>query len=265
MIKALQDDRAKFRKFLANKFKCTQKTLVQSVRFEKATNSFQAKLVWTEEVPVFPAIKHNQKQNNPRKPSHYDYVMQEEEIDVEEEWVKSQFEPMFEQIINMRQDEGNWTQVPRDVEVFIGKKKIVRLRYVPESKRSLVDFEELNRRIEQELAERELERRKAAQKDKRKGKAMESAKTKVSTTETSEQRLLRSTPQKHLLKGLDASDEAEELAAQMETLNAKKEPPPRRTITIPGKWLGRTSDGNTSTLEEDYVRKTFGDCFTNEC
>ena len=63
---------------------------------------------------------------------------------------------------------------------------------------------------------------------------MESAKLKVSTTETSEHRLLRSTPQKHLLIGLDASDEAEELVAQMETLNAKKEPPPRRTITIPG-------------------------------
>ena len=99
-------------KFLANKFKCKQKTLVQSVRFEKATDSFRAKLVWTEEVPVFPAIKHNQNQNNPTKPSHYDYVMQEEEIDVEEAWVKPKFEPMFEQIINMRQDEGNWTQVP---------------------------------------------------------------------------------------------------------------------------------------------------------
>ena len=53
--------------------------------------------------------------------------------------------------------------------MFIGKKKIVRLRYVPESKRSLVNFEELNRQIEQELAERELERRKDAKKDKRKG------------------------------------------------------------------------------------------------
>jgi hypothetical protein len=69
---------------------------------------------------------------------------------VEEDWVKSQFEPMYEQIANMRQDGANWTQVPRDVEVFMGKKKIVRVRYVPESKRNIVDYEELNREIERE-------------------------------------------------------------------------------------------------------------------
>ena len=40
----------------------------------------------------------------------------------------------------------------------------------------------------------------------------------------------------------------------MGALNAKKEPPPCRTITIPGKWLERTPDGNISMLEEDYVR-----------
>ena len=32
----------------------------------------------------------------------------------------------------------------------------------------------------------------------------------------------------------------------------------------PGKWLGRTSDGNTPTLEEEYVRMTFGDHFTDK-
>ena len=78
---------------------------------------------WTEEVPVFPPQTNNQKQKTPQKASHHDYVRQEEEIDVEEEWVKSEFESMFDQIINMRQDESNWIQVPRDVQVFIGKKK----------------------------------------------------------------------------------------------------------------------------------------------
>ncbi|KAI2497518.1 hypothetical protein MHU86_16972 [Fragilaria crotonensis] len=184
MIKALQDERAKFRKFFANEFKCTQKTLVQSVRFDKATNSFRAKLVWTEEVPVFPPQTNNQKQKTPQKASHYDYIRQEEEIDVEEEWVKSEFQPMFDQIINMRQEESNWTQVPRDVEVFIG---------------------------------------------------------------------------------LDATDEDDDWwDSQLKNLKALKDPPPRKTITVEGKWLGKTSDGKTPTLEEDYVRKTFGDCFTDE-
>ena len=63
--------------------------------------------------------------------------------------------------------------------------------------------------LNKKLAERELERRKAAQKDKRKGKAMESAKTKESTTKSSEQRLLHSSPHKHFLKGLNASNEVE--------------------------------------------------------
>ena len=168
---------------------------IASKCFEKATNSFQARLVWTEEVPIFRALK----------PSYHDYVRQEEEINVEEEWVKSQFEPMYEEIVNMRQDKANWTQVPQDVEVFIGKKKIVRLRYVPESKRNLVDLEELNKLTEQELEERKLERWKEATKQgKHKRKPMESPKPKVLTAQTSEQSLLRSTPHKHFLKGLDA-------------------------------------------------------------
>lgn len=47
-------------------------------------------------------------------------------------------------------------------------------------------------------------------------------------------------------------------------LNALKEPPAQKTIAIEAKRLGKTSDGNTSALEEDYVRKTNGDCLTDE-
>lgn len=264
MIKALQDERTKFRKFFANEFKCTQKTLVQSVRFDKATNSFRAKLVWTEEVPVFPPQTNNQKQKTPQKASHYDYIRQEEEIDVEEEWVKSEFEPMFDQIINMRQDDSNWTQVPRDVEVFIGKKKIIRIRYCPEYKRSLVDTAALDKRIEKEIEEIEMERRKSSQK-KRKGRSEKGNTDKPAKAVVSEQRLLRSSLNKDVLKGLDATDEDDDWwDSQLKNLKALKDPPPRKTITVEGKWLGKTSDGKTPTLEEDYVRKTFGDCFTDE-
>ncbi len=135
----------------------------------------------------------------------------------------------------------------------------------PESKRNLVDLEELNKRIEQELEKRELEScEEAAKKGKHKGKAMESPKPKILTAETSELRLLRSTPHKHFLKGLDAFNEAEEFAAEKKELYATKELAPQRMISIPGKWLGRMSDGNTPMFEEEHVRKTFGDRFTDK-
>lgn len=49
-----------------------------------------------------------------------------------------------------------------------------------------------------------------------------------------------------------------------ELRNALKEPPPQKTIVIEAKRLGKTSDGNTSALEVDYVRKTNGNCLTDE-
>ena len=45
MIKALRDERAKFRKCFTNHFKCTQNTLVRSVCFLEETNSFIARLL----------------------------------------------------------------------------------------------------------------------------------------------------------------------------------------------------------------------------
>ena len=119
MIKALRDDRAYYRKFLANEYKCTQTTMVKSVRFDKATNTFRAKLGWTEE--VVPPTLSVSKQRNKRKDLHYEYIQHEEEIDVEEEWVKDQFGSMMQKIINMRQDETHWTHAPRDVAFHIGK------------------------------------------------------------------------------------------------------------------------------------------------
>ena len=53
MIKALRDERAKFRKYFTNHFKCTQKTLGRSVRFLEETNSCIARLQWIEKIPKY--------------------------------------------------------------------------------------------------------------------------------------------------------------------------------------------------------------------
>ena len=262
MIKALQEERAKYRKVFANEFKCTQRTLVKGIKFDKDTNSFRAKLVWTEEIPVLhPETEAEQDPDTPVKASHYDYVQQEEEINVEEEWVKAEFAPMFQQIINMRQDERHWTQVPRDVEYLIGKKKIVKVRYVPECKRSIVDTAALARRVEMEIRQRDKAKRKASKASKGQGKALQAQKNKRSKIEAAEERHLRSSPNKVQLKALDENADWED---EEEELNALKEEPPRTIITIKAKWLGKTMDGHISTLEEAYVRKTFGDYFTDE-
>ena len=39
---------------------------------------------------------------------------------------------------------------------------------------------------------------------------------------------------------------------------------PRKDIIVAERWLGKTVDGHVITLDEAAVRKTFGDCFTNE-
>ena len=47
--------------------------------------------------------------------------LSEEELPVEEAWVHEEFAPEFVQhIINMRQT-GNFTDVPQDIEIWIGK------------------------------------------------------------------------------------------------------------------------------------------------
>lgn len=81
--KALQDERAKFRKLFAKEFKYTKKW-VQSVEFKKATNSLQARLVWTEEVPF---LLHG-------KTLMLRFCSAGRRINMEEDRIKSQCEPM---------------------------------------------------------------------------------------------------------------------------------------------------------------------------
>ena len=57
MIKAMRDERAKFRKQFTNHFQCTQKTLVRSVRLIEETNSFVARLKWIEKIPRYGKTK----------------------------------------------------------------------------------------------------------------------------------------------------------------------------------------------------------------
>ena len=80
-----------------------------------------------------------QKKKNQNLDKTQQFIKHEDVIDMEKEWIESECEPMFDLIVEMRQDDDNWIQTPQDVPVFIGKKKIVKIRYIPPSERSIVD------------------------------------------------------------------------------------------------------------------------------
>jgi hypothetical protein len=59
-------------------------------------------------------------------------VLAEEELKLEEEWVRSEYGELdIQQMINMHQQTNHWTDVPQDVEVQIAKHKVMRFWYVP--------------------------------------------------------------------------------------------------------------------------------------
>ncbi|KAI2501078.1 hypothetical protein MHU86_13369 [Fragilaria crotonensis] len=115
LIKGIKNERSQFTKELTNEFMFTRLTMVKGLRFEKANNSFYARLVYQEPSETDPKTM----------------VVSEEELKVDEEWVRSEYADVdIQHIINMHQTD-KWTDVPRDVEVRIAKHKVVRVRYVP--------------------------------------------------------------------------------------------------------------------------------------
>ena len=185
---------------------------------------------------------------------------------------------MFDLIVNMRQDEDNWTQTPRDVPIFIGKKKIVKIRYIPPSERSIVDTGLLSERIEDDLNKvlkdsskpinDRIKRKQASLQTNtpnKNAKIDNELEDKASAIKSPRDKL-RSSPQKgKALRLFDVTDEVKKLKSKMMKEAKEKDDVPRKTITVPEKWLGRfANNGNTTVLEEEYVRKTFGDKFTDE-
>ena len=125
LIKGMKEERAQFTKELTNEFMFTRPTMVKGLRFVKANNSFYARLVYQEPDEADPNTM----------------VTGEEELKVEEEWVRSEYSDVdIQHIINMHQTDM-WTDVPRDVEVRIAKHKIVRVRYVPPQVRHVIDYD----------------------------------------------------------------------------------------------------------------------------
>ena len=135
LIKALKDERVTSRKQLTKEFMLTRRSLVKGIKYDKANNCFKARMVYSDVDP-----------RNKNK-----FIEKEEEMRVEEAWVRDEFsEEDVQHIINMRL-EDNWIQAPRDIEVWIGKQKIVRVRYMGPRQRSIVDYDALAERWRQQF------------------------------------------------------------------------------------------------------------------
>ena len=122
LIDAFKAERAHYTAQFTNEFRYTRATMVKALRFEKESRCFYARLMYKQRV-----------KNDPDR-----FEEKEEEMKVEEEWVRAEYEDVdIQHVINMNQS-NMWVDVPRDVEVRIAKKKVVRVRY---GERFVMDYE----------------------------------------------------------------------------------------------------------------------------
>ena len=251
LIKGMKDERAQYTKDLTNEFMFTRPTMVKGLRFVKANNSFYARLVYQEP-----------DESDPKK-----MVAGEEELKVEEEWVRSEFGGVdIQHIINMHQT-YMWTDVPHDVEVRIAKHKIVRVRYIPPQVRHVLDYDAMAKKFNEKDVTVASRRKKLGFSDipqerfeelllldraipRRKGSKSHSfpLPSKVSRRQLVDEfnknyagRLFR---------------EKEETKWQKSII--------RKAVTYNEKWKGRMENQQETTLDEDFVIMAFGEAFVKE-
>ncbi len=126
LIDAIKAERAHYTAQFTNEFQYTRATMVKALQFEKESRCFYARLMY----------KQQRDKNDPDC-----FEEKEEEMNVEEEWVRAEYEDVdIQHVINMNQS-NMWVDVPRDDEVRIAKKKVVCVRYVPKGERFVMDYE----------------------------------------------------------------------------------------------------------------------------
>ena len=282
IIKAVKAERQKYKAVLAREFKFTRSTLVQGLKYIKKNNSFSARLVWKA-----PPILAEDEEADP----HAEDVEYEEDMRVEEEWIKQEYgQEMVQHLINMRQTQ-QWNEVPRDVAVRIGNKKIVRVRYMKPRSVFVLDVSKMQEEQEAADADDAAKKMKAL---KRKSKStskkndigpanMRPDKLRPSVIQPETQtspaahKTPPSTPRKSkgaprvvrasiLLEANqnDASTLPNDTGLKDETTESPVLKKPKVEVKVGEKWLGRTENGEETILDEQFVRMAFGEAFTNE-
>jgi hypothetical protein len=253
LIKGIKEERAHYKSQLTNEFMFTRPTMVRGLRYAKENNSFYARLVYREIDKKNPAkLVDGRKEIN--------YVNAEEEIKVEEEWVRNEYnDEVVQHVINMNQS-NNWVDVPKDVEVRIAKKKVVRVRYVAEHNRYVLDYDKMAKRIRS----RDIKDRK------RRRLLGFTALPNSAVTSDSKQRIERVATGKTPTKGAQRSIVNVIDAKEMEKKQMEEEDAIwskniiRKAVPMAAKWSGRMENGKETILEEDFVVMAFGDAYVKE-
>ena len=220
VIQGLKDERRYYKHQFTNEFMFLNQAMVKGMKYVKDNDSFVARLVYNDPDPADPNV----------------LVKKEEELKVDEAWVRSEFSKEdIQHIINMRQTK-HWTQVPRDVQVLISKKKVTRVRYLPATMRMIVDYEAVALKVKAELAKPEVPNPEPTVPDRR------NRKSRVGQTPSKSPR--EAEPEK-----ADEEEEEEQL--------------PRKAITIREKWMGKLENGKETELDEAFVRMAFGEAFAD--
>ena len=174
----------------------------------------------------------------------------------------------------MRHDcHHSWVKAaPRDVDVFIGKKNGVRVRYIPDRVMDVVDMEKLSEVATQELnayaatapsSPASIPSSPANQWNGASGN--ESTPTKLRPSNKPRPLALRRNapkvlPAPELLRSYDVKPVPESKPFVPSILANL----PRMPVLLSAKWTGKTLTGKTVHLEEAFVRTVFGDNFANE-
>ena len=249
LINAIKSERAYYTAQFTNEFRYTRSTMVKALRFEKESRSFYARLMYKV-----------RDKNNPDR-----FEEKEEEMKVEEEWIRAEYEDVdIQHVINMNQS-NMWVDVPRDVEVRIAKKKVVRVRYVPKGERFVMDYIAMakvirNKDIKDAKRRALLGFPKLPVPDNEQTDLMLSPKRRI------ERAKIMGTPMKVARKPLvnvfhTKEEEAKQKAKENEIW---KKSIIRKGVPTAAKWSGKFSNGKETTLDEEFVIMAFGEAFAHE-
>ena len=190
-------------------------------------------------------------------------VVSEEELKVDEEWVRSEYADVdIQHIINMHQTD-KWTDVPRDVEVRIAKHKIVRVRYVPPQVRHMIDYEATKKVINEKDVTNAKRRKKLGFADlpAEQIEKLSLLEQTIPRRRTAQQRA-PPTPSKVARNPMNVK-KYEKIRLEKEEEKWQKSVI-RKPVTTNEKWLGRMENNKETTLEEEFVTMAFGEPFVKE-
>ena len=248
LITAIKDERAYYTAQFTNEFRFTRQTMVRALRFAKENNSFYARLVYTE-----------RDKNDPET-----LVEKEEEMRVEEEWVRAEYEEDdIQHVINMNQS-NKWVDVPKDVEVRIAKTKVVRVRYVPEHDRYVLDYKAMAKKI------RKKDIKNAKRRDLLGFEPLPVPDMQTELDASLKRRVERANvkgfPTKVARRPLVTVLDPKELEAQQKLKEDEiwRKSIIRKAVPIAAKWSGKLTNGKETTLEEEFVVMAFGEAFAFE-